>query len=105
MFGSQATKKTTPLSDYDFALYLDEKTSISRKNSILLDLNFEISSIINTNKLDLIVLNDRLSPLLKFNAISNSKLIYEKIPYKLLIEPKIFNQYFDFKVFSNINNL
>ncbi|MEK7522752.1 MAG: nucleotidyltransferase domain-containing protein [Patescibacteria group bacterium] len=105
LFGSQVTKKTTPLSDYDFAIYLDEKTPSIRKNDIILDLNFRISSILKTNSVDVVILNNFLSPLLKFNIINDGKLIYEKIPYRLMIEPQIFDQYFDFKIFQNIYNI
>ena len=105
LFGSQVTKKPTPLSDYDFAIYLDEKTPSIRKNDIILDLNFRISSILKTNSVDVVILNNFLSPLLKFNIINDGKLIYEKIPYRLMIEPQIFDQYFDFKIFQNIYNI
>ena len=36
------------------------------------------------------------SPELKFNVIKEGKLIYEVEPYKVIIEPKILNEYFDF---------
>lgn len=105
LFGSQAIKKATPLSDYDFALYLDEKTTLLRKKDLIFDLSFRLSSILRSNKIDLIILNDSLSPLLKFNIVNDGKLIYEKTPYKLLVEPQIFDQYFDFKVFQKTYNL
>ncbi|MBI5122314.1 nucleotidyltransferase domain-containing protein [Candidatus Roizmanbacteria bacterium] len=105
LFGSQATKKTTPLSDFDFAVYLDEKTPSIRKNDIILDLNFQISSTLKTNNVDVVMLNNSLSPLLKFNIINDGKLIYEKTPYRLMVEPQIFDQYFDFKIFQNIYNI
>lgn len=105
LFGSQATKKTTPLSDYDFALYLNPKTTIYRKKEVVLTLIAEISTILQTDKLDLTLLNDSIFPLLKFNILKEGILIYQKYPYKILVEPTIYNEYFDFKVFSQTNNL
>lgn len=105
LFGSQATKRVTLLSDYDFALYLDPKIKINRKKEIILTLIAEISTILQTDELDLTLLNDSIFPLLKFNILKEGILIYQKYPYKILVEPTIYNEYFDFKVFSQINNL
>lgn len=103
LFGSQATKKTTPLSDFDFAIYLDEKTSLNRKNDIILTLIAKISAILKTDKLDLVILNNSILPLLKFNVLKEGILIYQQPPYKVLVEPAIYNEYFDFKIFSQRN--
>lgn len=105
LFGSQAKNQGGPLSDFDFALYFDEKATLLKKKDIVLDLNFRLSSILKTNNIDIVILNDSLSPLLKFNIINDGKLFYEKTPYKLLVEPQIFDQYFDFKVFQKTYNL
>ena len=104
LFGSQATKKTTSLSDYDFAVYLDPKTTINRKKEIILILITEISVILKTNNIDLLVLNNAMFPLLKFNILKEGVLIYQQPPYKILVEPAIYNEYFDFKIFSQIHN-
>jgi len=105
LFGSQATKRTAPLSDYDFALYLDPKITVNRKKEIMLTLIAEISKILQTNKIDLILLNDSIFPLLKFNILKEGILIYQKSPYKILVESAIYNEYFDFKVFSQSYSL
>lgn len=49
-----------------------------------------------TNKIDVCILNDLKSPELKYNIIKNGYLVYEKEPFKLLVEPPILNEYFDF---------
>ncbi|EKD94292.1 MAG: hypothetical protein ACD_26C00134G0002 [uncultured bacterium] len=105
LFGSQVSRKTTPLSDYDFALYLDPKTTVNRKSEIMLTVIAEISKILQTNKIDLILLNNSIFPLLKFNILKEGILIYQKSPYKILVEPAIYNEYFDFKVFSQSYSL
>lgn len=105
LFGSQAKKKTTPLSDYDFAIYFDPKIEKDKEKDIILTLITEISMVLKTDKLDLVILNHALSPLLKYNVLRDGILIYQKIPYKILIEPIIYSEYFDYKNFSITNNL
>ena len=99
LFGSQINNKQSLLSDYDFAVYFNPDTSLSRQKDIVLELISEISAILKSDKVDLIVLNKALSPLLKYNIIRGS-LIYQQDPYKILVEPAIYNEYFDFKTFT-----
>ncbi len=105
LFGSQAKKKTSPLSDYDFAVYLDKSTSINGKKDILLELNFKLSLMLKTNNIDVVILNKSLSPLLQFNIVKDGILIYEKDPYRLLVESEILSYYFDFQVFKKTYNI
>ncbi len=105
VFGSRARNKTTPLSDYDFAIYLDEKTSKQKEKDIILQLIARLSIILKSNKVDVVVLNKTLSPILKYMVLKEGKLIYQKEPYKLIAEPAIYNEYFDFQVFKRIHNL
>jgi len=94
-FGSMARGDSGPLSDYDFAVYADEK----RKEKVF-DLKFSlqdrISRALGTDKVDVVMLDIAQSPELKFNIIKEGKLIYETEPHKLIVEPKILNEYFDF---------
>ncbi len=105
LFGSQAESKAGLLSDYDFAVYIDEKTSSSRKTDILLKLNGELLSVLKVNNVDVVLLNDNVGSLLKYNAMRYGKLIYEIEPYRLIVEPRIYNEYFDFQVFAKHHNL
>lgn len=94
-FGSKSQSKDGPLSDYDFGIYLDS----SDKNEmfdIRIKLQSKISEHLKTDKIDLVILNLTESPELKYNIIKEGKLIFEKKPFKVLIEPKILNEYFDF---------
>ncbi|TSC93890.1 MAG: putative nucleotidyltransferase [Parcubacteria group bacterium Licking1014_1] len=95
LFGSRAKGKIGPLSDYDFAVYLDEKDHIKRFD-IRLDLMGKISSKLKTDAVDLCVLNDIEGPELKYNIIKDGVLILEREPFKVLIEPKIMTEYIDF---------
>jgi len=95
LFGSRANGKVGPLSDYDFAVYLDEKDA-KKRFDIRLELMGKISRVLKTDALDICVINDIEGPELKYNIIKDGVLIYEKEPFKLLVEPKILTEYFDF---------
>ncbi|MEK7665201.1 MAG: nucleotidyltransferase domain-containing protein [Patescibacteria group bacterium] len=95
LFGSRATGKIGALSDYDFAVYLDEKNS-KKRFDLRLKLMGEISLKLKTDNIDLIILNDIDGPELKYNIIKEGILLMEKEPFKVLMEPKILNEYFDF---------
>ena len=94
-FGSRARGEDGPLSDYDFAVYLEEKDPKKRFETQL-KLLAQLTKELKTNDVDLCVLNDTERPELNYNIIKDSKLIYEKEPFKVLVEPQILNEYFDF---------
>lgn len=94
-FGSRASGKEGPLSDFDFAVLLDEKNAQKRFNTRI-EIISKLSEALKTDKVDVVILNDTKSPELKFSIIKDGKIIYEKEPYKILLEPKILNEYFDF---------
>ena len=96
-FGSKSKNNDGPLSDYDFAIYLDERKR-TKISEIKLELLNKISRILKTDNIDLVVLNTAESPELKYNIIKEGKLIFEKEPFKVLIEPRILSEYFDFKI-------
>lgn len=96
IFGSQATKTAGPLSDYDFAVYLDER-DVKKIFELKIDLINELSKTLKTDKVDVVVLSTSEAPELKYNIIKDGKLIYEYEPYKVLVEPRILNEYFDFR--------
>ena len=95
LFGSQARNEAGILSDYDFAIFADERDR-NRLFDLKLLLMNDLSRIFGENKTDVLMLNTAKSPELKYNAIREGKLIYEKEPFKVLVEPAIFNEYFDF---------
>ncbi len=94
-FGSAATGGAGPMSDYDFAVYL---SGVSRKAmfDLKIDLQSKLSLLLETDRVDVVVLNTAESVELKFNIIKEGKLIFERDYFKLLVEPKILNEYFDF---------
>lgn len=94
-FGSKASGKAGPLSDFDFAVLLDEEDT-QKRFKIRIKILIKLSEVLKTDNIDLIILNDAKNPELKFSIIKDGKVIYEKEPYKILLEPKILNEYFDF---------
>lgn len=96
LFGSHAKGTSGPLSDYDIAIYLDEKDEKQRFN-IRLQLMHVLSKALKREEVDVVILNDIESPLLKYEIIKAGKLLYVEEPFQILIEPRIFNEYFDFR--------
>ncbi len=95
LFGSQVSGNTGALSDYDFAFYVDRKDI-----KMLYDLKFilmdKIGLALRTDKIDIVILNLIQSPELKYKIIKDGELLFKEEPYKVLVEPKILNEYFDF---------
>lgn len=104
LFGSQATGKVGPLSDYDFAFYLDPK-NFSKHIKIKMDLLVKLTTVLKTDRIDVVILNATESPEMKYHIIQEGELIYEKEPYRVLVEPSILNEYFDFRMSLRQNGL
>jgi predicted nucleotidyltransferase len=95
LFGSKALDTDGPLSDYDFAIYFDGRDR-KKMFGIKLELFDRLSRFLNTDNIDIVILNTTEAPELKYQIIKEGKVIYEEQPYRILIEPKILNEYFDF---------
>lgn len=104
LFGSRARKEEGPLSDYDFAIYLDERNQ-KKIFSLKLDLQDKISRLLKTDKADVVIINSSESPELKYNIIKDGELIFEKEPFRVIVEPRILNEYFDFMTILRKYNL
>ena len=88
LFGSQATKNQTPLSDTDIAVYTDEELSYLDQGNLILEFEQQYKT-----KVDLVILNDIMDtePSLAYNVMFHGKLIqcdddeqYKLIKYKVL---------------------
>jgi len=103
-FGSRAEGNAGPMSDFDFAFYADEK---DRKKlfSLKLALMERVSLLLRTDKVDISVLNLIEGPELKYFIIKNGKLIFEREPFKVIVEPRILSEYFDFHTQLSHHNL
>jgi len=94
-FGSRAKRSCGPLSDYDFAVYFGDIKN-NRMFAIKLNLIAQISRILKSDRIDLVILNLTKSPELKYVILKEGILVFEKEPYKVMVEPRILNEYFDF---------
>jgi predicted nucleotidyltransferase len=95
LFGSTVKGNRGPMSDYDFAVFLDkkDKKEIARIQFQLMD---ELSRFLGTDKVDIVMLDSTNSPELKYNILHEGKLIFEREPFRVLFEPMTLNEYFDF---------
>jgi len=105
LFGSRAEGKASPLSDYDFAVYFDEKTTKRRQFAIKLELVVKIAEKLKNDNIDIVVLNNDLEPLLKYHIVKYGQIIFEKGFDRLILEPKIYSEFFDYQIFTNQNRL
>lgn len=103
-FGSKATGNDGPLSDYDFAIYLDEKND-GKIFDLKCQLQDKLGRLFKTNNIDIVILNSAASPEIKYEIIKNGTLLYEQEPFKVLIEPRILNEYIDFTSMMRKYNL
>ena len=96
LYGSYAQGKQSSLSDVDLAIYFTEQNKVKR-HDLLFSISSKISGVLNTDKTDVSSLNDLEGIELKYQIISQGHVIFEREPYRILIEPSIMNEYFDFK--------
>jgi len=97
IFGSTARNDGGVLSDIDIALYLDGLDNTQMAN-LKLKLIPECSQKLKTDRIDLVILNTSEKPELKYQILSEGELVYEREPYKVIVEPRILNEYFDFQM-------
>jgi hypothetical protein len=67
-----------------------------RRFDLRLTLLAELSQELQTDKIDLVILNDLVNQELRYAIVQEGVLLIEKEPYKVLVEPRILNEYFDF---------
>lgn len=103
LFGSQATGKTTKLSDYDFAVQINESIKPSQYFNVQLELINTITDVLHTDKIDVLIINDIRVPLsLKFRIIKDGKILYCKDEIKKSrLEVKILSEYLDRKYYHD----
>lgn len=94
-FGSRAACTGGLSSDYDFAVYLHKKNG-KKAFDCKIALITELSRILKTDRVDVVLLNSVQNPTLKFAVINDGKLVFERPPYRILAEPLIMSEYFDF---------
>ena len=95
LFGSQATGKARPNSDVDIAIYLSEKIPAKQMLAWRLRLMAELSPILPTDVIEIVVLNE--APLvLRYEVYSKGKLLVNADPSKELeCRLRTLDEYFD----------
>jgi len=95
LYGSRARGESDHRSDYDFAIYLTEPNPVKRSD-IRAFLISELTRNLGNDNVDVVVLNDLESPELKYNIVREGNVMFEREPFRVIVEPQIFNEYFDF---------
>ena len=95
LFGSHASGVSTPKSDFDIAVYFSEMDSV-RRHEALFTLHGDIAAALESDAIDLHSINDIESPLLKYRIYCEGVLLFERGGYRIVLEPRMFNEYMDF---------
>jgi len=94
LFGSHARGKGGRLSDVDVAIYLDESLSSGERFKTRLRLISEMASLLKTDKVDLIVMNDATSSL-NYEIIRFKPIFVRDPSRKVEVEHRIMSEYLD----------
>lgn len=97
LFGSTAEGTEGPLSDVDIAVYLSGKLTKRERIEKRLELMGELSSLLKTDNVDLLVMNDA-APVINFEVIRpNVPLFVGNKDLKLDVEQQVMSRYLDRK--------
>ena len=100
LFGSGSKKgdKPGPLSDLDFAVYLEKGLSKTKKQKLHLEILSDLISILGDD-IDLVLMNDA-SILMQFNIIKSGEVLFQRSGAdKIKIEGEITRNYLDSKYY------
>ena len=93
LFGSLAKERHLPLSDVDIAVYLGEDVEIPGTK---LEILGELIDVLQTDEIDLVVLNTAPLPL-KMEILQNRKILVDNAPFiRHAYESLTMREYFDF---------
>ncbi|MBC7320481.1 nucleotidyltransferase domain-containing protein [bacterium] len=95
LFGGLAKGRISPISDIDIAVYLRETENLLEVKLEILSL---LSEVLNTDEIDLVILNTAPLPL-KARIIQNKKVLVDKDPsLRYSFESLTLREYFDFSI-------
>ncbi len=104
LFGSTAEGTEGPLSDIDIGVYLSGKLTKNERIEKRLELLGEISTLLKTDHVDLLVMNDA-APVINFEVIRpNVPLFVRNEDLKLDVEQHIMSRYLDRKYHEDFLN-
>lgn len=104
LFGSFVKGKIKKTSDIDFAFYLDESLTKKQRLQKKLILISELSGILKTDRIDVVILND--TPLfLRYNVIKDGKVLdVKERDEKMRFEAKTILVYLDRQYFDDLRS-
>lgn len=104
LFGSTAGGIEGPLSDIDIAVYLSGKLTKGERIEKRLELIGELSDLLKTDRIDLLVMNDA-APAINFEVIRpNVPLFVRNEDLKLDVEQQVMSRYLDRKYHEDFLN-
>lgn len=96
LFGSAARGEAGPTSDVDVAVYVDRGHPMDLLD-LQLALQDEIGRALGTNRTEVVILDPAGPPEFTYQVIRDGIVLHEEEPYRVLLEPRILNAYFDFR--------
>ncbi len=98
LFGSRVNQNIVKDSDFDIAVYLSDSILQDSFFTIRMGLIKKISQILETDKLDLVILNQVKSSFFKFVVIKEGKLIFDSdYSFRIDFELETIQKYQDYK--------
>ncbi|HHV81932.1 TPA: nucleotidyltransferase domain-containing protein [bacterium] len=95
LFGGLAKGRISPVSDIDIAVYL---TNVDDILEVKLEILSLLSDTLNTDEIDLVILNTAPLPL-RARIIQNKKVLVDKDPaLRYSFESLVLREYFDFSI-------
>ena len=93
LFGSEAQRQTTPLSDVDVGIYLDEPDPVQRSKHYS-SLLFDLTQAAGNGEVDLVFLNNA-PPLFAYQIIAGQLLYSADEELRVAFEANVLREYFD----------
>jgi len=99
LFGSRGTKENHSESDWDIAIYFN-KYPVKKSPWMRFIIQAELSVVLKTNAIDIVVLNTLQEPSFAFDIINNSIILVDKVPsMRMIYEARVLGRYFDWQYF------
>lgn len=104
LFGSQARKKTTPLSDVDFAVLFNVQVPPQEYGDLQARIISELMLILKRSDIDVVALNNT-TPLMKFLVINQGEIVFcSNNQARVKFEVEARREYFETEPIRRIQN-
>lgn len=103
LFGSAVKEKTGGLSDVDVGVYLDDSLVGEERFKLQLRLISELTSLLGSEKVDLIIMNDAPT-VLNFEIIKSNRLLLARSGFdRVKFEHRVISRYLDRRYYDERN--